>query len=128
MIPVLQYANLPVFHRFHSGVRRMLRGFGEWKHLALLAALVVGAILEPLSFNWSESAQIIGGVVVLVINVPVLLVVFEERWERGLALFLLTPLLVANIVHEVLSDRLQLGAIVFHGFVTMFLAFAVAVI
>ena len=106
----------------------MLRGFGEWKHLALLAALVVGALVEPLSFNWTESTQIIGGVVVLIINIPVLLVVFEERWERGLALFLLAPLLAANIVHEVLSKRVQIGAIVFHGLATVFLAFAVAVI
>jgi hypothetical protein len=106
----------------------MIRGFGEWKHLALLAAVVVAGIVEPLSFNWTESAQIIGGVVVLVINVPVLLVVFEERWERRLALCLLAPLCAANIVHEVLSDRLQIGAIVFHGLFTVFLAFAVAVI
>jgi Ion channel len=106
----------------------MMRGFGEWKHLILLAALVVAAILEPLSFNWTESAQIIGGVVVLVVHVPVLLVVFEERWERGVALFLLVPLFAANIVHEVLSDRSQIGAIVFHCLVTVFLAFAVTVI
>ena len=67
----------------------MMRGLGEWKYLALLAALVVAAILEPLSFNWPESAQIIGGVVILVLNVPVLLVVFEEQWERGVAFCLL---------------------------------------
>jgi hypothetical protein len=106
----------------------MLRGFAQWKHLVLLAALVGAAIVEPLSVHWPESAQIIGGVVVLVIHVPVLLVVFEKRWERGVALCLLVPLLAANIVHEVFSDRSQIGAIVFHGFVTVFLAFAVAVI
>ena len=106
----------------------MMRGFGEWKHLALLAALVGAAILEPLSLHWTESAQIIAGVVVLVSNVTVLLVVFEERWERRLALCLLIPLFAANIAHEGLSDRLQIGAIVFHCLVTVFLAFAVAVI
>jgi voltage-gated potassium channel len=106
----------------------MMRRLGEWKHLALLVALVVAAILEPLSFNWTESAQLIGSAVVLVLNVPVLLVVFEERWERGLAFFLLTPLIAANIMHEVLSDRLQIGAIVFHCLAAVFLAFAVAVI
>ena len=57
--------------------------------------------VEPLSFNWPESAQIIGGVVILVLNVPVLLVVFEEQWERGVAFCLLTLLFAANIVHEV---------------------------
>jgi len=106
----------------------MMSGLGEWKYVALLAALVVAAIVEPLSVHWTESAQIIGGVVVLVLNVPVLLVVFEARWERGVALCLVTPLVAANIVHEVLSDRLQIGAIVFHCFAAVFLAFAVAVI
>ena len=84
--------------------------------------------MEPLSFHWTESAQIIAGVVVLVVHVPVLLVVFEKRWERGLALCLLVPLFAANIVHEVLWDRSQIGAIVFHCLVTVYLAFAVAVI
>ena len=106
----------------------MIKGFAEWKHLALLIALVVGAILEPMSFNWTESARIIGGMVVVVINGPVLLVVFEERWERGLALCLSAPIFAANIMHEILVDRLQIAAIMFHGFVTVFLAFAVAVI
>jgi voltage-gated potassium channel len=84
--------------------------------------------LEPLSFHWPESAQIIGGVVLLMINVPVLLVVFEARWERGVAFFLLTSLIAANIVPEVVADRWQIGAIVFHCFAAVFLAFAVAVI
>ena len=106
----------------------MMRGFGKWKHLILLAALVVAGILEPLSFHWTESAQIIAGVVVLVVHVPVLLVVFEKRWERGVAFCLLTLLCAANIVQEVLADRLQIGAIVFHCLAAVFLAFAVAVI
>jgi len=106
----------------------MMSGLGEWKYVALLAALVAAAIVEPLSVHWTESAQIIGGVVVLVLNIPVLLVVFEARWERGVALCLVTPLVAANIVHEVLSDRLQIGAIVFHCFAAVFLAFAVAMI
>ena len=79
----------------------MMRGLGERKYLALLVALVVAAILEPLSFNWTESTQIIGGVAVLVLNVPVFLVVFEARWERGLAFFLLIPLFAAKIMHLV---------------------------
>src|SRR5262245_61765148 len=89
---VPQHANLPAFHRSLSGVRRMIRGFAEWKHLALLVALVVAGILEPLSVSWPESARIIAGTVVFVVNVPVFLVIFEERRERGLALCLLAPL------------------------------------
>ena len=106
----------------------MMRGLGEWKYLALLAVLVGVTILEPLSLHWTESTQIIWGVVVLMINVPVLLVVFEARWERGVAVCLFTPLVAAHIGHEVFSDRLQLGAIVFHGFAAVFLVWAVAVI
>src|SRR5262245_61523632 len=52
-----QSSSLP---SFPSGVWRMMRGFGEWKHLALLTALVVVAIVEPRSFNWTESAHIYG--------------------------------------------------------------------
>ena len=106
----------------------MMRGLREWKYLALLVALVVAAILEPLSVTWTESAQIIGGVAVLMLNVPVFLVVFETRWERGVAFCLLAPLVAANLVHEVVTDRWQIGAIVFHCFVTVFLALAVAMI
>jgi hypothetical protein len=106
----------------------MMRGLREWKYLALLAALVVAAILEPLSVTWPERAQIIGGMAVLMLNVPVFLVVFETRWERVLAFCLLPPLVAANLVHEVVADCWQIGAVVFHCFITMFLALAVAVI
>jgi len=57
-------------------MRRRLR---EWKYLALLAACMVAAILEPLSVTWTERAQIMGAAAVLVLNVPVSLVVFEAR-------------------------------------------------
>jgi voltage-gated potassium channel len=106
----------------------MMRGLRERKHLALLAALVVAAIMEPLSIDWTESARVIGGVTVVVINVGVLLVIFERRWERGLAIFLLAFLFVANTVHEISADRLQLGAVAFHCLGAVFFAFAVAVI
>jgi len=106
----------------------MMRRLREWKYLALLVAFMVAAILEPLSVTWTERAQIIGAAAVLVLNVPVYLVVFEARWERGLAFGLLQPLVAANIVHEVVSDRWQIGAVVFHCFVTLFLALAVAMI
>ena len=103
-------------------------GLRERKHLALLAALIVAAIMEPLSMDWTESARVIGGVTVVVINVGVLLVIFERRWERGLAIFLLAFLFVANTVHEISPDRLQLGAIAYHCLAAVFFAFAVAVI
>jgi|RhiMetdeSRZDD1v2_1073273.scaffolds.fasta_scaffold1214096_2 hypothetical protein len=97
-----------------------MRSIREWKYLALLAALVVAGVVEPLSVDWSESARVIGGVTVVVITVGVLLVIFERGWERGLALFLLASLFVANIAHEILPDRLQVGAVAFHGLGAVF--------
>ena len=106
----------------------MMRVFAERKHLALLAMLVASAAWEPLSVNWSARAHIVGGVIAAVINLGVLAVIFERRWERVLVLFLVTFAFVANILHEVFSARSQLGAIVFHCLVALFLVFAVAVI
>src|SRR5262245_37780320 len=120
--------HLPGCHRSLSGERRMTRRLREGKYLALLAAFMVAAILEPLSVTWPARAQIIGVAAVLVLNVPVYLAVFETRWERGVAFGLLQPLVAATIVHEVVADRWQIGAVVFHGFVTLFLALAVAMI
>ena len=106
----------------------MMRGLAEWKYLALLAALVVAAIVEPLSFNWPERAQIIEGVVLLDDQRP-----GAPRGLRGAVgawcgVFPLTSLIAANIVHEVVADRWQIGAIGFHCCAAVFLAFAVAVI
>ena len=65
--------------------------------------------------------------VILVLNVPVLLVVFEEQWERGVAFCLLTLLFAANIVHEVLAGAGRSERSCFTA-AAVFLAFAVAVI
>jgi len=105
-----------------------MRGLRERKHLALLVALVVAGVLEPLTANWSEKAQIAGGMIAILINIAVLLVIFERRWERSLALFLVIFALSADIVHEFSSDQLQIGAIAYHCLAALFLAFAVAVI
>jgi voltage-gated potassium channel len=106
----------------------MMRRLREWKHLVLLAALVMAGVLEPLSENWSEKAQIAGGMIAILINIAVLLVIFERRWERSLGLFLVIFALSAYILHEFSSDQLQIGAIAYHCLVAVFLAFAVAVI
>jgi len=106
----------------------MLRAFLKWKHLALLAVLVAATALQPLSVNWSEKTQVFVGVTASAINFGVLVVVFEQRWERGLAFFLVTSAFLAGVLHEVFSLRSQLGAIVYHCLAGVFLAFAVAVI
>ena len=106
----------------------MIRGLREWRHLALLAGLVMAGVLEPLSANWSDKAQIAGGMIPVLINITVLLVIFERRWERSLGLFLVIFALSADILHEFSSDQLQIGAIAHHCFGAVFLAFANAVI
>jgi len=58
----------------------------------------------------------------------VFLIVFEQRWERRLALVMVVSIWAGNIAHEALSDRLLVGAIVYHCFAAVFFAFAVAVI
>jgi len=106
----------------------MLKKVHARKHLALLVALVVAAVIEPLSIDFSLGAQIVGALVVVTITLGVFLIVFEERWERRLACVMVAFILAGNIGHEVLLDRFQIGAITYHCFAALFLAFAVAVI
>jgi voltage-gated potassium channel len=105
-----------------------MRSLRERKHEALLAALIAGAALEPLSVSFSEKTQIVGGVTAVLIYIGVVLVVFERRWEQRVALVLITCAFAASIFHEVLPLRSQAGAIAFHCLAALFLAFAVAVI
>src|SRR5215470_302259 len=106
----------------------MIRGLGEWKHLVLLATLVVAAVLEPVSVDWSENARIAGTFSIVALNVVVLLAVFEKRWERTLALVLLISVFAAGIAHEFVKGPLRIGGILFHCLAAVFFAFAVAVI
>jgi len=106
----------------------MMSGLRERKYLVLLAAMVLLATIEPLSVNWPESARIAGNAVVVAINVGILLAVFEERWQRRLAVLLVIFLIAANIVYEASSHRLQIAAIIYHCVGATFLAFAVAAI
>jgi voltage-gated potassium channel len=105
-----------------------MRGVRERKYLLLLAALLVAAVMEPLVADWSEHTRIIAAVTVSIVNLSVLLVVFGQRWQRWLAVFLLAPALASNIVHEALSNWTEIAAIVYHCFAFVFLGFAVAVI
>jgi hypothetical protein len=88
----------------------------------------VTAVLEPLVGDWSERTRIFAGVIATVVNLGVFLVVFEQRWERWLAFFLVAPVLASGIVHETLSNWARFAAIVYHGFAVVFFGFAVAVI
>src|SRR5262245_51791153 len=88
--------DIPVVPRSHGGARPMLRKLRERRHLALLAALVLLAVIEPLAVDFSVGIQIIGGIVVVAINLGVFLIVFEQRWERRLALVMVAAILCGN--------------------------------
>ena len=106
----------------------MIRGLLEWKHSALLTGLLITGVIEPLSADWSEHTRLLGGLILFGVNLGLLLIVFDQRWERWLAFVLLAPILVSNIVHETLSNWAEVAVIVYHCFTFVFVGFAVAVI
>jgi hypothetical protein len=120
---------LVVFQRTdRNDASNMIRGLLEWKHSALLTGLLITGVIEPLSANWSEHTRLLGSLIVFGVNLGLLLIVFDQRWERWLAFVLLPPILVSNIVHETLSNWAEVAVIVYHCFTLVFVGFAVAVI
>ena len=105
-----------------------MNGLRERKHMFLLAVLVILGVMQPLVADWSERTRILAGVVIAVLSLGALLVVFEKRWQRRLALFMLVVLFGSNIAHETLWLPLQMGAVIYHGFAILYVGFAVAVI
>ena len=105
-----------------------MRGLRERKYLLLLVALVVAAIMEPMVRDWSERVQILAEVILAAVNLAVFLVIFEQRWERYLALFLVFPLFASSIAHSISAERLQVIEIIFHAFGIAFLGFGVTLI
>jgi len=99
-----------------------------WKHVALLAALVAVALLEPLALDVSERVAIGVGAATLLVYVVVLLAVFENRWEQRMSLFLIGSTFLASILHQLVPHPSQIWAIVYHALAAVFLAFAVIVI
>jgi hypothetical protein len=93
-----------------------------------LAALLLTAFVEPLVAHWSARNRIFAGACLFAVDLGILLVVFNQRWERWLAFALVIPALASNIVHETLSDWASFAAIAYHCFAFLFLGFAVAVI
>jgi Ion channel len=108
----------------HHGITWLL----EQKYLILLAALLLTAFVEPLVAHWSARARIFAGAFFAAVDLGILLVVFNQRWERWLAFALVIPALACSIVRETLSDWASFAAIAYHYFAFLFLGFAVAVI
>jgi hypothetical protein len=100
----------------------------ERKHMILLAVLVVAGLGEPVLADRSERSHIFSAVVAGLVNLGVLLVIFDQRWERCLAFFLLAVIWLCNIAHEVFHGWAQNAAIAYHCFAFIFLGFAVTVI
>src|SRR4029453_6443350 len=83
-----------------KGAHRGITGLLEQKYLVLLAALLLTAFVEPLVAHWSARNRIFASAFLVAVNVGILLVVFNQRWERWLAFALVIPVLASNIVHE----------------------------
>jgi voltage-gated potassium channel len=111
-----------------KGAHHGITGLLEQKYLVLLAALLLTAFVEPLVAHWSARNRIFAGAFLFAVNVGILLVVFDQQWERWLAFLLVIPVLASGITHATLSDWASFAAIVYHCFAFLFLGFAVAVI
>lgn len=106
----------------------MTNTFRAWKYVALLAALVGTALLEPLAVNLSQGVAIGLAAITLLVFVVVLLAVFETQWERRTSMFLIGSAFLASLLHQLVPHPSQVWAIVYHGLATVFLGFAVIVI
>lgn len=84
--------------------------------------------MEPLVAEWSELTRVFASVIIVMVNLGVLLIVFDQRWERWLAFLLVIPVLASGIAHVTLSDWARFAALMYHCFAFVFLGFAVAVI
>ena len=111
-----------------QGVHHGITGLLEQKYLVLLAALLLTAFVEPLVAHWSARNRIVASAFLFAVNLGILLVVFNQRWERWFAFALVIPALASIIVRETLSDWASFAAIAYHCFAFLFLGFAVAVI
>jgi hypothetical protein len=99
------------------------------KNLVLLAAIVAMMLAQPLMGHRSVEAGAFFDSVFGAIALYVFFVVFEQRWQRRIALALVLPALVSNVAHYLLPASAHLwSAVAFHCSVVVFAGFAVAVV
>jgi hypothetical protein len=104
-------------------------GLARHKHLLLLAAILVPLVTQPLVAHESAAARIVYDLLIAAVAAGVIVVVFEERWERQVALALLAPAVVLTVALHTVSVRLALpAAVAYHLSIVLFVAFAVGVI
>jgi len=99
------------------------------RHLLLLAAMLFALVTQPLVARDSEAARIAYDLLIAGVCAAIILVTFDERWERRLALLLLLPAIVMMVALYVVSPALARPAVVaYHLFLVLFIGFAVGVI
>jgi voltage-gated potassium channel len=102
---------------------------GTHKHLVLLAAMLLVLVTQPLLAHASAAGRIAYDLLVAATAVAVLLIVFNERWERQLGLVLALPAvaLTAALYATPVLPAVATG-VAYHLSIALFLGFAVAVI
>jgi len=99
------------------------------KHLALLVVLVGMLLVQPLSGHRGVAVGAFFDAVVAGIAIYLPLIVFEERWERHVAVILVSIVIASNAAIYVLPRGGRLiSEAVFHSAMATFLSFAIAVI
>ncbi len=99
------------------------------KHLALLAVMLAVLVTQPLMAREAIAARVAYDLLTIGLALGVLLVVFEFRWERLVALVLALPALGLTVGRYAMPDRAPAGmAFAYSLSVALFLGFAVAVI
>ena len=101
----------------------------EHKHLLLLVAVLLVLMTQPLLAHAGAAARFPYDLLMAAVAVAVLLVVFEERWERWLAVVLALPAIALTIALYTLLPALTTAAVIaYHLSAALFLGFAVVVI
>jgi len=99
------------------------------KHLLLLAGILLALVTQPLVVHESTATKAAYDLLVAAIAVAVLVVVFEERWERWVAVALAAPAAVLGLgLYAVPGVPGATISVAYHVSVVLFLGFAVGVI
>jgi hypothetical protein len=101
----------------------------EHKHLLLLAAVLLTLVTQPLMAHAGPAARFAYDLLIAAGAVAVLLVVFQERWERRVALVLALPAVALTVALYTLPAALTTAAVIaYHLSAALFLGFAVVVV
>ena len=101
---------------------------GEHRYLALLAALLLLVVTQPLVAHQSVAASLAFDLLIGAVAIGVVLVVLKLRWERRVAVVLALPAIALTIAHYVLPGGATAPyAVLYHLSVALFLGFAVGV-